>query len=91
MTNKLTAVAPYSATAAHVTLARFGGTTHVYDENTGQKIGQIDVIRGFAHYTGAKGSAHEGMAVVVRGGVDGLVAALHEGVRNERDDRVNGV
>jgi diacylglycerol kinase family enzyme len=77
----------YSATAAHVTLRRLGGQVSVHDENTGAKIGWCDVVRGFAHYHGVKGSAHEGFSAVIRGGTDGLVRALAEGIRNGRDDR----
>lgn len=80
-----------SATAPHVTLQHFGGAVHVYDENTGRKLGQVDRIRGFAHYTGVKGGAHEGFTAVVAGGVEALVKALAKGIRNGRDDRENGV
>lgn len=80
-----------SATAPHVTVESFGGARHVYDEATGQKLAQVDVIRGFSHYTGVKGGAHEGMRAVVRGGIEVLVAELANGIRNGRDDRENGV
>jgi hypothetical protein len=76
-----------SAAAPHVTLSRFAGAVHVYDENTGNKIGQINVIRGFAHYIGVQGGAHEGVTAIVAGGVEALVAALEVGLRNGRDDR----
>ena len=76
-----------SGTAAHVNLYRLGGAIAVHDGNTDRKIGQVDLIRGFAHYYGVRGSAHEGLTAVVRGGIDGLVAALREGLTNGRDDR----
>lgn len=76
-----------TATAAHVNLVRLGGATEVQDGNTGRRIGQADLIRGFAHYTGARGSAHEGVTAIVRGGLDGLRAALREGLLSGRDDR----
>lgn len=76
-----------SATAAHVNLTRLGGSIAVADGNTGRKIGQLDLVRGFAHYYGVKGSAHEGFTAIVRGGVDGLVRELAKGIRNGRDDR----
>lgn len=72
-----------------VDLQRLGGTVGVFD-GSGAKIGQVDVIRGFAHYYGVRGSAHEGVTAVVRGGVDGLVKALASpaGLRSGRDDRL---
>lgn len=76
-----------SATARHITFARFGGQVSVYDASTQHKIGVVDLRHGFAHYTGVKGQSHEGMTAVVRGGIDGLTAALAEGLRNGRDDR----
>lgn len=83
MTN---AVKVLSATAAHVTFSPLGGSVAVADGNTGNKIGQCDLVHGFAHYYGVKGSAHEGFSAVIRGGLDGLRAALAAGVRNGRDD-----
>lgn len=80
-----------SATAPHVTVQRFGGALHVYDESTGQKLAQVDVIRGFSHYTGVRGGAHEGMRAVIAGGIEVLVTELTKGLRNGRDDRKNGV
>lgn len=76
-----------SAHAAHVRFTRLGGTVAVHDDNTGARIGTADLIRGFAHYTGVKGGAHEGFSAVVRGGLDGLRAALAIGLRNGADDR----
>jgi len=76
-----------SATAHHVTTKRLGGAVHVFDGNTGQQIGQIDTIRGFGHYYGTHGSAHEGIEAVVRGGVKGVINALDKGLVNGRDDR----
>lgn len=76
-----------SATAAHITTARLAGQVAISDGNTGNRIGTAQVIRGFAHYVGAKGSAHEGFRAIVIGGIEGLTKALAEGVRNGRDDR----
>lgn len=80
-----------TATAAHITFARFGGAVHVYDENTGAKLAQVDLIRGFVHYIGVKGGAHEGMRAVVavrNGDFDTtLRTELAKGLRNGRDDR----
>lgn len=76
-----------SATARHIRFARIGGQVAVIDDNTDRTVGKVDLIRGFAHYTGCKGDAHEGMSAVVTGGIDGLTAALAEGLRNGRDDR----
>lgn len=85
---KTSATKVLSATAAHVTLTQSGfSSVRVSDKNTGQFIGQCDLVRGFAHYFGVTGSAHEGMKAVVRGGVDGLVRALKAGLVNGRDDR----
>lgn len=81
------ALTPYTATARHITTVRLGGAVHLHDENTGHTIGQADIIRGFAHYFGARGSAHEGITLVIGGGLEGLRAALRDGVRNGRDDR----
>jgi hypothetical protein len=80
-----------TATAAHVTLVRAGATAvRVLDENTGNQIGYAERIRGFIHYTGTRGSAHEGMSAVVRSTDSTYVAltrALTAGLRNGRDDR----
>jgi hypothetical protein len=76
-----------SATAAHVTFARLGGSIAVYDANTGNKIGQADLIHGFAHYYGVRGSAHQGFSAVITGGIEGLERELAKGIRNGRDDR----
>lgn len=75
------------AHAAFVRFVRLGGVVSVLDDNTGAKIGQCDLIRGFAHYYGVKGRAHEGVTAVVRGGLDGLTEALRVGLRSGRDDR----
>lgn len=76
-----------SATARHIRFARLGGSIGAYDDNTGAMVGHVDIIRGFAHYTGATGSAHAGFSAVVRNGLEGLAAGLAEGMRNGRDDR----
>lgn len=76
-----------TATARHITYVRLAGATTVNDTNTGRKIGQCDLIHGFAHYYGVTGSAHEGFHAVIRGGLDGLRIALADGIRNGHDDR----
>lgn len=75
------------AHAAYVRFVRIGGQYSVLDDNTGKKIGYCDTIRGFAHYGGIKGRAHEGVTAVVAGGIDGLREALRVGLRSGRDDR----
>lgn len=77
-----------TTTTAHAPIVRFerlGGSVAVYCPS-GHKVGQADVIRGFAHYFGAKGSAHEGVTAVVRGGLEGLEKALAQGLRSGRND-----
>lgn len=80
-----------SATAAHVTIVRAGATAvRVLDENTGNQIGYAERIHGFIHYTGTRGSAHEGMTAVVRSTDStyaALTRALAAGLRNGHDDR----
>lgn len=76
-----------SATAAHVTAHCFGGAVHLFDENTGNQIGQVDLVRGFAHYTGVRGGAHEGFRCIITGGMEGLIRDLAKGIKNGRDDR----
>jgi hypothetical protein len=76
-----------SFTAPHVTVQRFGGALHLYDENTGHKLAQVDVIRGFAHYIGVQGGAHAGATAIVAGGLPVLLTELAKGIRNGRDDR----
>lgn len=75
------------AHAPHVRTERLAGTIAVYDDNTGAKIGQADVILGFAHYYGATYSAHEGVKAVIRDGLPGLLEALRTGLHSGRDDR----
>lgn len=75
------------AYAAHPRFTRLGGAIAVHDDSTSARLGQCDLIRGFAHYVGVKGGAHEGVKAVVRGGIDGLAAALAAGLRSGRDDR----
>jgi hypothetical protein len=78
-----------ATTIAHAPIVRveeFGGARHIYCPS-GAKLGQVDVIRGFAYYYGSKGSVHAGVTAIVRGGIDGLIKALAEGLRNGRDDR----
>lgn len=61
---------------------------------SGRYVGYVQVIRGFAHYTGYAGNAHEGVFAVVRadsaGDLEGLRTALAGGLRNgRRDDLAN--
>lgn len=85
-----------TAHAPIVDVARIGGQ-YVLTDPTGRRIGVIDAIRGFGHYTGCKFGPHEGLTAVVTlagGGdiapiIDALASA--EGLRNGRDDRENGV
>ena len=65
----------------------------VYD-GSGRKVGHVNVIRGFGHYTGCLGSAHYGVyAVVALSGactMDRIEEALATGLRNgRRDDLAN--
>ncbi len=76
-----------TATAREINTFRLGGQIHIQDAMVRRTIGVVDLRHGFAHYTGRRGEAHEGVTAVVRGGMDGLVAALREGLRNGRDDR----
>jgi len=74
--------------AAHAPLVRFerlGGAIGVYCPS-GRKLGQVDLIRGFAHYFGVKGGVHEGVTAVVRDGLKGLEEALAKGLRSGRND-----
>lgn len=76
-----------TATAREITAYRLGGQVHIHDAYTDHKIGVVDLRHGFAHYTGVRGQSHEGVTAVVRGGIEGLTAALRNGLRNGRDDR----
>lgn len=78
-TQTITAYAPI------VRIERLAGSYRVYCPS-GRLAGQADLVRGFAHYYGAKGGAHEGVTAVVRGGLEGLKKALAEGLRNGRND-----
>lgn len=73
--------------ARHIDIRMFGGVHHVYCTNTGQKLAQVDLVRGFAHYTGVTGGSHAGATAIIKGGINGLIAALATGIRNGRDDR----
>ena len=79
MTSTQTAFAPV------VHIERMAGAFHVYT-SSGVKLGQVDLIRGFAHYYGVRGGAHEGVTAVVRDGLEGLKRALVEGLRSGRND-----
>lgn len=74
------------AHAPMVRIERLGGALHLYCPS-GRALGQADIIRGFAHYFGSKGGVHEGVTATVRGGIEGLMKALAEGLRSGRDDR----
>ena len=80
-----------TAYATEVTFEGHSPSVRVADDATGHVIGQADLIRGFAYYTGAHGSAHDGICAIVAGGLDGLTSALASGLRNGRDDRETGV
>ena len=80
-----------AATALHVKIVRYGATAvQVMDENTGRQIGYAEKVRGFIHYTGTKGSAHEGVEAIIAS-TDSTYAALQGalkgGLKNGRDDR----
>jgi hypothetical protein len=78
-----------TATAAHITITGRAPQYDIHDANTSNKIGIVDVVRGFAHYTGTRGSAHEGMSAVVRlndSTLDSFTRALAAGLRNGRRD-----
>ena len=66
-------------------------SVRVVDDMMGRVVGQADIIRGFAYYTGAHGTAHAGVSAIVAGGLDGLTTALASGLRNGRDDRETGI
>ena len=84
-TERLTAYAP------EVTYDGQSPSVRVVDYMTERVIGQADLIRGFAYYTGAHGSAHAGVSAIVAGGLDGLTKALAGGLRNGRDDCESGI
>lgn len=76
-----------SATAPIVTFGRtIGGQTPVTDPS-GQLIGKAELVRGFAHYYGVRGGAHQGFTAIITGGLEGLRRELAKGIRNGRDDR----
>ena len=86
----------YSMHALHATTERApgGGRGAYHVRVAGKVVGHAEVIRGFAHYTGVRGSAHfGGYAVVACAGANELtplIAALHVGLRNgRRDDLAN--
>ena len=80
-----------TAYAPEVTYEGHAPSVRVVDDMTGRTIGQADLIRGFAYYTGAHGTAHAGVSAVVAGGLDGLTKALASGVRNGHDERETGI
>lgn len=79
-----------TAYATEVTYEGHAPSVRVVDGN-GTTIGQADLIRGFAYYTGAHGTAHAGVSAIVAGGLDGLTEALASGLKSGRDDRENGI
>lgn len=75
-----------SATAPIVTFGRaITGQIPVTDP-TGQLIGVVDLIRGFARYTGVRGGPHFGFSATIYGGLDGLARELAKGITNGRRD-----
>lgn len=76
-----------TAYAREIEITRLAGSYQVTDGNTGAVLGQVDLIKGFAYYHGAHGSAHQGVTAFVRDGLDGLREALAAGLRSGRDDR----
>jgi len=81
MTNATTAY------AKDVTVSRLAGQGRITENAFGRDLGFFAVIRGFAHFTGYEGTSCEGVHAVVRGGTEGLVKALSEGLVSGRDDR----
>ena len=80
-----------TAYAPEITYDGQSPSVRVVDYVSERVIGQADLIRGFAYYVGAHGTAHEGIYAVVAGGLDGLTKALAGGLRNGRDDRQTGI
>ncbi len=78
-------MATITAVAREVRIERFGGALHLYCGMTDQKIAQVDLVRGYGHYTGV--GAHRGVNAVIEGGLTGVLAALKTGIRGGRDDR----
>lgn len=77
-----------TATARHIRTERYDFQSYaILDDNTGQKVAHVNIERGFAIVQGTRGSAFEGLAATVGGGMPGLRQALAEGLRNGRDDR----
>ncbi len=76
-----------SATARTIEIGRIIGGQFPITDGTGQLIGKAELVRGFAHYYGVRGGAHQGFTCVIRDGLEGLRRALAGGVRNGRDDR----
>lgn len=74
-------------TAKNVTITSLAGQRKVTENAFGRDLGFFEVVKGFAHFTGYANTAAEGVVAVVRGGHDGLVKALAEGLVNGRDDR----
>lgn len=82
---------------AHAPAVRFereGSADYGVYDGSGRKVGHVNVIRGFGHYTGSMGSAHYGVyAVVALSGastMDRIEEALRVGLRNgRRDDLAN--
>lgn len=84
----------FSAHAPAVRFERENNTEYGVYDGSGRKVGHVSVIRGFGHYTGCLGAAHDGMyAVVALSGansMDRIEEALRKGLRNgRRDDLAN--
>lgn len=76
-----------SATAPIVSFGqKLAGQFPVFDAND-QLIGKVELVRGFAHYYGVRGGAHQGFTCIIRDGLPGLEKALAASIPNGRDDR----
>lgn len=76
-----------TAHAPIVTIGRKLAGQFPVSDPSGQLIGKVELVRGFAHYYGVRGGAHQGFSCVIRDGIPGLERALAKGIRNGRDDR----
>ena len=76
-----------TATAPIVTFGRKLGGQFPVTDPSGQLIGKAELVRGFAHYYGVRGGAHQGFSCIIRDGLEGLRRELEKGIRNGRDDR----
>lgn len=83
-----------SATAAHIEVARgFSGASSrvLLDGNTRRQIASVNMVRGFAHITGTRGSAWESFSAVMLldggGEFNSICQRFAKGVKNGTDDR----